>query len=340
MPEFSRKTAIGGVFSLLAMIVSVGLVISEFGAYRAVRVQSSMGVDSERAFLEKRKVSVHLNVTFHKIPCELLNFDANDVMGNRDVEGKGNLFKQPVSATTGEPLSADGDGDAGKQDAVSSGNHYPRSPMGFHFSWNGGSFQQMGQQMYEVETVKRKIGLEGCRLWGAITVNRAPGNLHMSGGYIDGVKTQAAHTIHHFSFGNEETPASIPVEMAAAAKSLDGVTTEVKTGEGGAATVYEYFLKVVPSKFTKLSGGEQKFFQFSVAENAVNNGFMSSVYFRYDFAPVVVEWKETSESLVQFAVRVLSIVGGLVGVIGLVHAVVVDSVEAIRRKKSQMNKLR
>ena len=67
---------------------------------------------------------------------------------------------------------------------------------------------------------------------------------------------------------------------------------------------------------------------------------MSSVYFRYDFAPVLVEWKETSESLVQFSVRVLSIVGGLVGVIGLLHAVVVDSVEAIRRKKAQVNKLR
>ena len=334
LPEFSRKTTLGGIFSVLAILVSSLLVVSEFRAYRAVRVESSMGVDSERAFLERRKVAVHLNVTFHKIPCELLNFDANDVMGNRDVEAKGHLFKQPV-------IVASGNGEfraisESSQDAVADS---PRSPMGFHFAWNGGNFQMPGFPTYDVDTVKKKIGVEGCRLWGSVTVNRAPGNLHVSGGFLDGVKTQAAHTIHHFAFGDDEIGNGnlqfpIPQDMAAAVKSLDGTRSDE------AATVYEYFLKVVPSKFSSLKGEERNFFQFSVAENAATNGFMSSVYFRYDFAAVVIAWRETSESFVQFGVRVLSIVGGLVGVIGLLHAVVVDSEEAIRRKKAQVNKLR
>ena len=315
---------------MLAIVLSAGLVLSEFLAYRAVRVQSSMGVDSEVAFLEQRKVVVHLNVTFHKIPCDLLNFDANDVMGNRDVEAKGNLFKQPVEKDGNVTISA-------QQDVDSSSPHARLVPMNFQFAWTGGNFHVGGYPTFDAETVKQKLGVEGCRLWGSVTVNRAPGNLHVSGGYLYGVKTQATHTIHQFSFG--ETVTEIPAEMADAITPLDGTVSD-PSQQQGLSKVYEYFLKVVPSRFRKLSGETWKFFQFSVAENTASNGFMSSVYFRYDFAPVVVEWKETSESIVQFAVRVLSIVGGLVGVIGLLHAVIVDSVETIRRKKAQLDKLR
>jgi hypothetical protein len=63
--DFRVRTHSGGLVTLVAMVSIIILVLSEFSAWLTIHPQASLLVDPTR----KERMSIHLNITFPKIPC-------------------------------------------------------------------------------------------------------------------------------------------------------------------------------------------------------------------------------------------------------------------------------
>ena len=93
--------------------------------------------------------------------------------------------------------------------------------------------------------------------------------------------------------------------------------------------MHQYFLKVVPTSFTPLSGPTISSQQYSVTESSAGSkGLMggarpSGVYFHYELSPIRVDYKEARNSLSEFLTGVCAVVGGVATMSGLVNKAVV-----------------
>jgi hypothetical protein len=71
------RTTSGGIVTITSLLVILWLVWGEWAEYRQVVVRPELVVDKSRG----EKMEIHMNVTFPKIPCELLTLDVMDVSG-------------------------------------------------------------------------------------------------------------------------------------------------------------------------------------------------------------------------------------------------------------------
>jgi hypothetical protein len=93
--------------------------------------------------------------------------------------------------------------------------------------------------------------------------------------------------------------------------------------------VHEYYLKVVWSSYLELgSEASVPFNQFTVSSNVVTNTFSSSVYFRFDFSPVTVEYRQLrGESLYDFIIDLMAVIGGVFTLISLIDSAIYAAVK-------------
>ena len=320
-----------------------------------------MHVDTESA----EKIVINLEISMHHISCDLLTFDAQDAMGNRDVGAKGNLWKVAVrhESCESESLSEHnlkGDQtthpvcDHGLQNGASpclDGHRWVEISRSEATDWMGsmgrgglrfpsGHFSFSGGPTDSAES--------SCVISGSVLVNRAPGHLHIgtTGVWRDRNRS-ADHVVNHFSFGEDrarkfsDTPLDgwksiVPMTASPtpSSSSFTGLLQPPPT-----SFIFEYFLKIVPTTFTGLTSAANSLYQFSVTKSATSTGFMPGIYFRYDFSPLRVKYVEWKENFGWFLVRVLAIIGGLFSVVGLLHAVLMDSVEILQKRKQGIGKL-
>jgi endoplasmic reticulum-Golgi intermediate compartment protein 3 len=316
------KSSFGGFVSIVTILISICLFVFEYRQFMNVQVVSHMSLDSERSFFESKKVTIRLNVSFPDLPCELVTFDAADVMGNKDVDAKGHLFKQRIAIKDGNSV-------VGEKMEVAI------DTLPFAFNWN-----QQNPQAANSEIAKSKIGTEGCIVDGFVHVNRAPGHLHFATAFLDGKRLTANHIINSLTFEHiPEDPSNPSSPSVDQNRSTSVGLNGHRSTEGG--LLFEYFIKVVETSSTSLSADSNfRGFEYSVSENASTQGFMSSIYIRYDFSPVKIEYKEVKENLLSFLVRVFAIIGGIAGVMRLFGVVVSDTVQAVKLRKLQLGKLR
>jgi hypothetical protein len=71
------RTTSGGVVTLSSILIILWLIWGEWADYRKVVVKPELIVDKGRG----EKMEIHLNVTFPRVPCELLTLDVMDVSG-------------------------------------------------------------------------------------------------------------------------------------------------------------------------------------------------------------------------------------------------------------------
>ena len=312
--DITEGSYLGASLTIVAFLAAIALISSEWQLFREVRISSEMTIPADSD--ATAKVQVNLNISFPKIPCDYLSFDAQDAMGNRNVDAKGHLFKHRLNSA-GAVL---GTADAAREDSV-------MLPF----------IVLTGAQPAQAQAALERLEAgEGCRVEGSVTVNRAPGHLHISahplGFNLQGVKDKlrsVAHFIHHLSFGALADLGMISKFPATGALTpLDGRSHFSDLAD---VAVFEYYLKVVATQF-----GQVQAFQFAASETAVVAGFLPSLYLRYDFSPVRVRFSEVRESLLTLIVRLLAIVGGLFSVMGVVNAVLSDSVRTL---KLRVNKL-
>lgn len=73
------RTTSGGVVTIASLIVIFYLILGEWWDYRRVVVQPELIVDKGRG----ERMEIHLNISFPRIPCELLTLDVMDVSGEQ-----------------------------------------------------------------------------------------------------------------------------------------------------------------------------------------------------------------------------------------------------------------
>jgi hypothetical protein len=71
------RTTSGGIVTLSSLLIILWLVWGEWADYRRVIVKPELIVDKGRG----EKMEIHMNITFPRVPCELLTLDVMDVSG-------------------------------------------------------------------------------------------------------------------------------------------------------------------------------------------------------------------------------------------------------------------
>ena len=71
------RTTSGGVVTIVSLLVVFWLTWGEWADYRRVTVRPELVVDKGRG----ERMEIALNVTFPRVPCELLTLDVMDVSG-------------------------------------------------------------------------------------------------------------------------------------------------------------------------------------------------------------------------------------------------------------------
>ena len=130
-----------------------------------------------------------------------------------------------------------------------------------------------------------------------------------------------SHVVHRLAFG-EPVPGTV-VPLTNAVSIFD---------EGTSTGKYDYQAKVVPTYYRKLRRiNSVSTYQYSVAEQftpSAPDGVLSlsaraapGVSFTYDFYPVLVEFRETKQTVLELLVSVSGLCGGVVAIARIVDGV-------------------
>jgi hypothetical protein len=330
--DLTEPTLSGAVVSCCTVSLALYLFVTELFVFVQRRWDSEMFIDESKT---EEKLQINLDITMPVMPCELLSFDAQDVMGSHEVDAHGNLFK--------ERLTSKGDVIAREE---MKGSHYgASSSLTRHFSFN--------YDNQDMDRIRKMIHSgEGCRVAGYVKVNKVPGNVHLSTyshSYLFGSLYQEtknmniSHKINHISFGVDEDISYIKTHMkdTGIVSPLDGFTQvmpEKKTGNSIDSAIYEYYTKVVPTTYVPLDRPPLHVYQFTANSNNIINQQMPSLYLRYDFSPVTVRYTETQESGSHFAVQICAVIGGVFTMAGIFDSLLHKSIVNFA-KKAQLGKL-
>lgn len=330
--DLTESTLSGAAVSVVTVITALILFFSEWRLYSSVKRETEMKIDGSLG--TAAKMQINLDITFPKLPCEVVGLDATDAMGSHEVDIHGNMFKDRQSKA-GEYLGRE----EMKGTALSSFASLSR-----HHAF----------QRDDTSTAKIKEALangEGCRVWGFVRVNRVPGNIHidthsynhMFGSFFsDWSSMDVSHRVNHLSFGDDADVLHVKQRFpdTGIIRPLDGVVHDAPTPQRDLfdSSIFEYYVKVVPTTYVDLNGNTSSVFQFTAASNLVKSAQMPSLYIRYDVSAVSVIYKETKRSFVEFFVSVCAIVGGLFTVAGIFDGLLHAGVLAIA-KKAQLGKL-
>ncbi|KAF4708825.1 hypothetical protein FOZ63_030899 [Perkinsus olseni] len=347
--DLTEGTTTGATISVITLVVAIYLFISELIDYLTPQRTSRMLIEHNKEDYDSQ-LQINLDISFPRLPCDLLSFDAQDVMGSHSVEVSGHFFAERLTES-GEVIA---------KDEVKASRSSGMLGQGL---WSQGLFGGSGVAGESAQRVRKMLDdREGCRLVGFVKVNRVPGHIHLSshsvsfllggyGSYLGGsglyhpransdddkkrYEIDMSHRVNHLSFGDEDEIRSALVAWPHAdiLAPLDGLAKDVKRNQLGKLepVVFEYYTKVVPTTFISASG-VQRVNQFTANSNVVPNPLLPSLYLRYDLSTISVEFVETRKSFAHFLVQVCAIVGGVFTVAGLVDALVDRSIAHMMRK--------
>jgi hypothetical protein len=115
---------------------------------------------------------------------------------------------------------------------------------------------------------------------------------------------------------------------------LDGVTGFAEKG----ATMFQYYIKLVPTTFVAEDGNVFLTNQFSVTRHQKVVSIMSGesgmpgVFFSYELAPFMVKYSAKEKSFGHFATGLCAVVGGVFTVAGILDKLVYNSARIIQKK--------
>ncbi|CAJ1336241.1 unnamed protein product [Effrenium voratum] len=93
--DLTEPTLSGAIVSACTVSVALYLFVAEFLVLLQRRWESEMIIEESKT---EEKLQINLNITMSSMPCELLSFDAQDVMGSYEVDAHGNLFKDRLTS--------------------------------------------------------------------------------------------------------------------------------------------------------------------------------------------------------------------------------------------------
>lgn len=354
--DFKDQWAVGAFISVASLTLCTVLAWGEWNVYtQKAQQRHSLYVDSTLT----GKLDIHVNLTFHSVPCALLNLDTVDAFGENH-RAEATVNKTRLSHK-GDRLSGDPIGIGHKpideekahlekvQEEGYCGSCYGAedtpgqccntcdSVRAAYISKNwvfelAGSIEQCVH-----ERLARLISLkseEGCNIAGDVTVSRVQGSFHFApardlhrGGLFmvdlplpeEAASFNTSHVIHKLAFGKVFPGMVSP---------LDGRSHQLPEGDSG---LFQFYIKIVPTLFEPLQGAEVETNQYSVTEHfqrrTASAAVIPGVYFYYDLSPIKVHIYETHhyKSGLHFLASVCAAVGGVFTVAGLIDSLLYHS---------------
>ena len=108
------------------------------------------------------------------------------------------------------------------------------------------------------------------------------------------------------------------------------------------STMHQYFVKIVPTVYKKLSGKVVRSNQYSFTKHqrsigrpagaSVGRKGLPGFFVFYEIEPMLIEYSERRKSFLYFVTGVCAIVGGVFTAMGLLDALVYQSQKIIQRK--------
>ncbi|KAI9193660.1 endoplasmic reticulum vesicle transporter-domain-containing protein [Polychytrium aggregatum] len=361
LDDFKVKTSSGASITLVSAFFIVLLLISEFVDWRSVKLQPHIDVDKAR----NEKMTINMNITFPHIPCFLLSLDVMDIAGEHQNDVSHNVYKVRLSPD-GSVINKS-KGVVGEHDG---GNPAPKDPNYCGSCYGGIADNEKGccntcddvRRAYEArgwtlsnpdaieqcvnEHYSEKIkeqSIEGCNVHGHIEVNKVPGNVHFAPGRP---LTQARMHVHdlsqysvneNFNFGHIIHSLSFGEEIHYLKNPLDNTSKLVSHSH----YTFQYFVKVVSTKFELKNGSKIATNQFSITENDMDTtakagmpqqGYLPGVFFNYDISPMLITYVEYQKPFAHFLTDVCAIVGGIFTVAGIVDSFVYKAEKSFKRK--------
>ncbi|KAF1808056.1 DUF1692-domain-containing protein [Eremomyces bilateralis CBS 781.70] len=286
------RTTSGGIVTIVSLILMLWLVWGEWRDYRRVAVKAELVVDKGRG----EKMEIHMNITFPRVPCELLTLDVMDVSGEVQMgvlhgvnkvrlrpENEGgsviesNALELHEDTAThldpdycGECYGAPAPDSAKKNGCCNTCAEVRDAYAGVQWSFGRGEGVAQCEREHYAEHLDEQLH-EGCRIEGAIRVNKVVGNFHFSPGksfssgnlhvhdlenyFKDDSNHSPSHIIHMLRFGPP-----LPEKSRGQLTAVGGVWTNhhVNPLDGTEQHTddkkynYMYFVKVVSTVYLPL----------------------------------------------------------------------------------------
>ncbi|KAF5125353.1 putative protein C24B11.08c [Metarhizium anisopliae] len=201
--EARIRTTSGGVVTIISLFVVLFLSWGEWAEYRRVIVRPELVVDKSRG----ERMQIHLNMTFPRMPCELLTLDVMDVSGEQQhgvSHGVKNVRLRPESqgggvidiksmkvhddpadhldpSYCGECYGATAPPNARKAGCCNTCDEVREAyaSQGWAFG-RGENVEQCTREHYAERLDEQRE--EGCRVEGHLEVNKVVGNFHLAPG--------------------------------------------------------------------------------------------------------------------------------------------------------------
>jgi len=362
LEDFRIKTFSGGTITVISAIVMLLLFASEIQDYLTPGVEEQLFVDTSRG----AKLKINLDIVFPKIGCDFLSLDAQDVSGEQHIAIEHNVYKRRLDLE-GKPIADPVKHEVGeieeKNNTTTTEVEDPEKPkcgscygaetpdvkccntcqevkqQYIRKSWKfvPSTVEQCRGELF-TETEQRVLK-EGCQIYGYLEVNRVGGSFHIAPGksysinhvHVHDVQPfstsdfNVTHTVRHLSFGRNVPGKTDP---------MDGAQGIAEKG----SEMFQYYVKIVPTTFSRLDGSTFVTNQFSVTRHSkVISAFMGEsgmpgVFFSYELAPVMVKYSEKKKSFGHFASSLCAIIGGVFTVSGILDKLVYNSSRLLQVK--------
>uniref|UniRef100_H0YPW2 Endoplasmic reticulum-Golgi intermediate compartment protein n=1 Tax=Taeniopygia guttata TaxID=59729 RepID=H0YPW2_TAEGU len=140
---------------------------------------------------------------------------------------------------------------------------------------------------------------DGCRFEGHFSINKVPGNFHVSthSATAQPQNPDMTHVIHKLSFGDKLQVHNVH----GAFNALEGAD---KLSSNPLAS-HDYILKIVPTVYEDMSGKQRYSYQYTVANKEYvayshTGRIIPAIWFRYDLSPITVKYTERRQPLYRF----------------------------------------
>lgn len=305
----------GAIMTVFSAFLMLWLTFSQFSSYRSIVPRERMSLDPT---FGSSNIPVTLNLTMYQIKCSGLNIDIDSKTGKHKIHVSDSMKKEPYIEE---------------------------------------EERRKEPKKYATPSLLRD-NAPGCTVSGQFEVSKVAGNFHIAlGKNLDAAKGKASetdtapryqfglgdlshyntsHVINHLSFGKEFDNRIAPTSgsfydkhrtHSSARYTLDA-KSQVLSPDAQTAQ-FEYFIKVVPTSFTRVDGQSTSSHSFSATQHVrevkmSGLGFLMGgnfphpgVFFKYDFSPIMVSYSEERNSFWQFLTSLCAIVGGLFTCMGL-----------------------
>nr|CAH7743855.1 unnamed protein product [Callosobruchus chinensis] len=336
---------------------------TEFVDYLTPNVTEELFVDTSRS----PTIQINLDFVIPKISCDFLALDAMDSSGEQHLEINHNIYKRRLDLE-GRPIE-----DPVKEDItirVKTNTSAPAANKTECGSCYGAADRCCNtceevkeayrekkwaiENLHDIEQCKdekyneklKTAFTQGCQIYGNLVVNRVSGSFHVAPGESFTISHLHVHNVQPFS--SNEFNTSHRIRHLSFGAVVDSEThnplgdTEIVATEG--STMFQYYIKIVPTSYVKKDGSVISANQFSVTKHqkviSMSSGEsgMPGIFFQYELSPLMVKFTEKERSFGHFMTNLCAIIGGVYTVAGLVDALLFHSIKLIQ-KKMELGKL-